>query len=498
MSSRDFKSVIDELWSTFEEIGIEDGYDIVAQATLLLAVRRLDVIHTAAEKKANLTGKPIEDPIFDADNDQLRWSKLKNTDPETMFGLFETDVLQFVRDRGGTFADVIFMIPSPGALSRLVDTVDEISYSNPASNGAVYEYLISKLTTKNSSGGFPTPRHLVNLMVDIADPHPSDVIADPASGTGGFLIAAANYLRERNSEFLLDGKQREHFHRGLFHGFDNDPAFARMSTMNLLLHGIESPDVQRRDSLAAWPEGPGGSTLVLTNPPFSGSIERSALDKDLYRDTKSTKKAPLFVGRVLTLLKPGGRAAVIVPEGVLFGSQTAQVTLRRRLVVEHKLDAVIKVPPASFQPFSATQTSILVFTKTGSGGTERVWFYEIRADGRSLDKKRAPVVDNDLPDLLDRWSTIGDPNSSELQRKRTDQSFFVPRDEIAANNYLLTLSSYQEVPDDSAPTRSPTDILADIRTLNSEIEKDLAAIEELLGDESPEPVHIIRQDEPRG
>jgi len=487
VSSREFKPVIDNLWAAFEEFGIEDGYDIVAQATLLLAVRRLDVLHTAAERKARVTGAPMDNPIFDAETEELRWSRLKNTDPATMFGLFESKVVQFVRERGGTFADAVFTVPSPSALSRLVDLVDKVPYANPQTNGAVYEYLISKITTKNSSGGFPTPRHLVDLMVKMVDPHPTDVIADPASGSGGFLITVANHLRGKYPNLLLDEEQREHFHHRLLHGFDNDPAFARMSTMNLLLHGIEDPDVRRRDSLAPWAGGPGGYSLVLTNPPFNGSVEKSALDNDLYRDVRSTTKAPLFLGRVLTLLQTGGRAAVIVPSGVLFGERKAQVALRKALVDTHKLDAVIRVPPASYEPFSSTQTSVLFFTKIGVGSTNRVWFYDIRADGRSLDKKRAPVGANDLPDLLDRWSTIGEPDSPELQRTRMDQSFFVSRDEIAANNYLLTLSSYQAVPDDSVPTRPPAEILADIRNLNSEIENDLASIEAFLINESPEP-----------
>lgn len=481
MSSSNFKPVIDELWSAFKEIGIEDGYDIVAQATLLLAVRRLDIIHTAAERKANITGEPIKNPIFDAETDHLRWSKLKNTDTTSMFTLFETEIVQFVRERGGTFSDVIFTIPSPSALSRLVDTVDEVPYSSPETNGAVYEYLISKITTKNSAGGFPTPRHLVDLMVRMVAPQPADIIADPASGTGGFLVTAANYLREKYPELLLDEVRRKHFHDELFHGFDNDPAFARMSTMNLLLHGVDHPDVRRRDSIAPMPDEVGSCSLVLTNPPFNGSVEKSALDKDLHRDVKSTTKALLFVGRALSLLQTGGRAALIVPEGVLFGSQKAQVAMRKTLVEDHKLDAVIKVPPAAYEPFSSTQTAILVFTKTGVGGADRVWFYEIRADGRSLDKKRAPVAENDFPDVLARWKTLGDSESPESSRARVDQSFFVPREEIAAKDYILTLNRYRDIPDDAAPTRPPSEILADIKALNAEIDTGVAALEDLLG-----------------
>jgi type I restriction enzyme M protein len=480
MSNSAFKPVIDELWNAFEEIGIEDGYDIVAQTTLLLAVRRLDVIHTAAEKQAHATGKPIENPIFQAGTEELRWSKLKNADAGAMFGLFETKVVQLVRERGGTFSDAVFTIPSPSSLSRLVDLVDRVPYSSPEANGAVYEYLISKITTKNSSGGFPTPRHLIELMVAMVDPQPDDVIADPASGSGGFLVRASTYLRERRPDLLLDQHVREHFGHRLLHAFDNDPAFARMSTMNLLLHGIVAPDVRRRDSLGAMPDDIGQYSLVLTNPPFNGSVERSALDAGLHRDVKSTTKAPLFIGRVLALLRTGGRAAVIVPEGVLFGTKRAQIALRKTLVEDHKLDAVVKVPPAAYEPFSAAQTAILVFTKTGAGGTDRVWFYEIRADGRSLDKKRALVADNDLPDLLARWETLSDPASPESSRTRTEQSFFVPRAEIAANEYALTFGRYRDVPENATPTRSPSEILADIKALNAKIDAGVAELEELL------------------
>lgn len=251
--------------------------------------------------------------------------------------------------------------------------------------------------------------------------------------------------------------------------------------MNLLLLGVESPDVRRQNSLARWDTGDGAHSLVLTNPPFSGSIEKSALDASLYRAVKSTTKAPLFVGRVLSLLKPGGRAAVIVPEGVLSGTQKAQTALRKGLVDDHKLDAVIRVPTAAYQPFSSTHTAILLFTKTGVGGTNRVWFYDVRSDGLSLDKKRAPIVENDLPDVLARWKTLGNPDSPELARTRTDQSFFVPREEIASNDYVLTFGQNRELPQDTAPTRPPREILADIRALNNQISQGLAALEDLLG-----------------
>lgn len=478
--SDDFKRVIDELWAAFEEVGIEDGYDIVAQATLLLAVRRLDVLQTTAENLARRSGVPVESPIFEAHTEELRWSRLKNGEGNSMFTLFESKVVPFLRERGGTFSDVTFTIPSPSALSRLVDLIDKVPYSSPDENGAVYEYLLSKITTKNSSGGFPTPRHLVDLMIKLVDPQPEDRIADLACGSGGFLVRAANHIREMNPGLLLDEASRTHFQRRLLQGYDSDPAFARMATMNLLLHGIETPDVRRRDALMPIAADFGQHSLVITNPPFNGAVEKTTLDKDLHREVKSTRKAPLFVARALSLLQVGGRAAVIVPEGVLFGAKKAQVALRKTLVDGNKLEAVIKVPPAAYQPFSTTQTAILIFTKTGVGGTDRVWFYDIRADGRSLDKKRAPVSANDLPDLLERWATRNSASSSELSRTRSERSFFVPRDEIAANDYHLTLGRYQEPTAGPVVTRAPREILGDIRALNAEIELGVGELERLL------------------
>lgn len=474
------RRVLDELWSAFEEANIEDGYDILEQVTLLLFIRRLDVLQTAAERRARVTGEPLVAAAFDPSQQHLRWSQLKNAHAEDVFTALEQELIPLVRDVGGTMSDVRFTIPTPSALSRIVDLVDKVPYGDPHSNGAVYDYLISKITTKKSTGGFPTPRHLIDLMVEMVAPTPYDVVGDPASGSGGFLVSAANYLRESYPDLRLEAQLRTHHHNEAFHGRDSDSEFARMTEMNLLLHGIDNPDVRRRNSLAPTPDDDRRFTVVFTNPPFNGSIEKSSLDKDLYAATKSTTKAPLFVARVLTMLQPGGRAAVIVPEGVLFGTNKAQVDLRRTLVDEHRLEAVMRVPSSSYQPFSATTTSILLFTKTDVGGTDRVWFYDIRADGRSMDKKRVPVEDNDLPDVLARWKDLANPQSPEYSRARTEQSFVVGRDEIAANDYLLTVSTYAAQVAENIETREPAEVLAEIRGLNAEIDAALTSIEELL------------------
>lgn len=475
------RKVVDDLWAAFEDVGIEDGYDIVEQVTFLLFVRRFDVIQTAAERKARISGADVEAPIFGHDQQELRWSALKNLDGETMFKTVTAQVVPFVQHMGGPMRDVRLTIPTAASLSRIVDLLDQVPFADPATNGGIYEYLLSKISTKNSSGGFPTPRHVIQLMIEMIAPGPTDVLCDPASGTGGFLVAATNRLRAEHSGMLLNETQRTHFHQTMFHGFDNDPAFARMSTLNLLLHGVESPDIQRHDSLTSIYNEVELYTAIITNPPFNGTVEQSSLDKDLARFIKSRTKALLFVGQVLRLLTPGGRAAVIVPDGALFGSTKAHVALRQALIDDNKLDAVIKLPSAAFLPFSSTSAAILLFTKTGSGGTDQVWFYDVRSDGFSLDKKRAPSQDNDLPDVLARWQTLRQPDSPEWERSRTAQSFAVSRDEIAARGYELSINRYAVIDYQQDDARDPQEIVAEIKALNSEIADGIAVFEEMLG-----------------
>ena len=408
----------------------------------------MDVLHAAAKKSAHMTGVSLVNLIFDTETDAIRWSKLKNAAPDTLFELFESKVVQQVHEYGRPMGDARFTIPSPGAPSRMIDLVDKVPYAGPETNGNAYEYFDSKITTKNSSSGFPTPRHLVDLIVKMVDPPPGDIVADPAIESGCFLVAACTYLRKQHPDLFMDALSREHFQRTMFHGIDNDPAFALMANMSLLLRGTINQDSQRKNSLGAIPDELGKFTLVFTNPSFSGSIERFSLDANLYRDVKSAIKAALFIGRVLTLLRPGDRAAVIVPEGVLFGNRRAQIALRKTLVDDHRLDAVVRIPPASHEPFSATRLAILYFTKTGPSGTDDSVVYDVRADGRSLDKKRPRVAENDLPDALARWRSLETRRVWNSRVERIEQSFFAPRQEVTSNDFLLTLSQYEQ------PTRA--------------------------------------------
>lgn len=479
----ELKSKINNVWDAFWSGGISNPLEVIEQITYLLFIRRLDDIQTLAEKKARITGTAIATPVFLPGQSHMRWSQLKNASPEVMHKTIAVDVFPFLRNMGdGTtysehMKDARFTIPTPALLSKVVDMLDDIPMADRDTNGDLYEYLLSKLASAGVNGQFRTPRHVIDLMVKMTAPQPTDEICDPACGTAGFLVAAAEYVRETHSAALLDAAQRSHFHRSMFHGYDFDNVMLRIGSMNMLMHGIESPDIRYRDSLS---EGAAADaekyTLILANPPFAGSLDYESTAKDLQRTVKTKKTELLFLALFLKLLKPGGRAAVIVPDGVLFGSSTAHKALRKTLVEDQKLDAVIKLPSGVFRPYAGVSTAMLFFTKTNSGGTEDVWFYDVRADGLSLDDKRNPVEANDLPDVLARWQTI----DAEKSRARTDQSFLVPKADIVAQGYDLSLNRYKEVVHDEVEHRAPLDIIADIERLDAEIAAELAELKAML------------------
>ncbi|MGB0125346.1 MAG: class I SAM-dependent DNA methyltransferase [Silvibacterium sp.] len=391
--------------------------------------------------------------------------------------------------------DARFTIPTPALLAKVVDLIDHVPMDDRDTKGDVYEYMLGKLSSSGQNGQFRTPRHIIRLMVELAAPTPKDVLCDPAAGTCGFLMVTGEYLRDHHAELFADSKLNRHFHHGLFHGFETDAAMLRIGSMNMMLHGVENPDVQRRDSLAQDHSGEEEKyTLVLANPPFAGSLDHENVAKDLQRVVKTKKTELLFLALFVRLLKPGGRAAVIVPDGVLFGSSTAHKTLRKLLVEDQKLDAVISLPGGAFRPYAGVSTAILLFTKTNSGGTDNVWFYDVEADGWSLDDKRQPLLDadklgpsprqpltreehakNNFPDAVARWQRR---DGSERERPRTAQSFCVPKAEIAENNYDLSLNRYKQMVYEEFAHVPPKQILAELMELEREIE---AGLKELKG-----------------
>jgi type I restriction enzyme M protein len=374
--------------------------------------------------------------------------------------------------------DARFTIPTAALLSKVVDMLDDIPMVDRDTNGDLYEYLLSKIASAGVNGQFRTPRHIIKLMVAMTAPEPTDEICDPACGTAGFLVAASEYIRQTHPAALTDATQRRHFHRSMFHGYDFDSTMLRIGSMNMLLHGIEAPDIRYRDSLSEGASAVGEKyTLVLANPPFAGSLDYESTSKDLQRVVKTKKTELLFLALFLKLLKPGGRAAVIVPDGVLFGSSNAHKSLRKTLVEDQKLDAVVKLPSGVFRPYAGVSTAILFFTKTNSGGTDEVWFYDVRADGFSLDDKRSPVPANDLTDVLNRWAAR---TTTEPDLARTGRSFTVPKSDIVAQGYDLSVNRYKELVRDEVEHRSPLEIIADIEALEDEVAKGLSDLKAML------------------
>jgi type I restriction enzyme M protein len=512
MISGEIKSQIDRIWDSFWSGGISNPLEIIEQITYLLFLRRLDDLHTLEENKANQLKQPIQRRIFPEGEDEkkrpyddLRWSKFKHFTASEMFTVVNDHVFPFLRSLGGddsTYAhhmkDARFTIPTAALLSKVVDLLDGVPMEERDTKGDLYEYMLGKIASAGQNGQFRTPRHIIQLMVELMAPSPGDVICDPASGTCGFLVMANEYLRKHNPEILRDTKLKEHFHHQMFHGFDFDNTMLRIGSMNMLLHGVENPDIRYKDSLAQEHSGDEEAyTLVLANPPFAGSLDYENTAKDLLEIVKTKKTELLFLALFLRLLKPGGRAAVIVPDGVLFGSSKAHKELRRVLVEEQKLDGVISLPGGVFKPYAGVSTAILLFTKTNSGGTDSVWFYDLKADGWSLDDKRSPLLSedklgvvptialteeehlkNNLPDVLSRWQLR---NKTEGDRSRTDQSFCVPKADIAAQGYDLSLNRYKEVIHEEIDHLPPSEILINLARLEAEIQQGMRELENILG-----------------
>ncbi len=502
MITGDLKNKIDAVWNSFWSGGISNPLEVIEQITYLLFIKRLDDLHTLEENKAARLKKAMEKRIFPEGKDtkkrsyeDYRWSKFKNFSPADMHTVVSEHIFPFMRTMGGessTYSKHMegarFTIPSPGLLSKVVDLLDTIPMESRDIKGDLYEYMLGKIASAGQNGQFRTPRHIIELMVYIIEPGPQDIMCDPAGGTCGFPVAVNEYIRKFHPEALRDPKLKKHFHENMFHAFDFDNTMLRIGSMNLLLHGIENPDIRYKDSLSQEHSGDEEfCTLILTNPPFAGSLDYENTAKDLLSIVKTKKTELLFLALFIKLLKTGGRAAVIVPDGVLFGSSNAHQSIRKILVEEQKLEAVISLPGGVFKPYAGVSTAILIFTKTNSGGTDHIWFYDMQSDGFSLDDKRSLLLSedklgvspetplsktehekNNLPDILKRWK---EKNSSERKRPRTAQSFCVPKDEIQKQGYDLSINRYKEVVHEEIVHRHPNEILASLSKIETEIEK---------------------------
>ena len=479
------KSIIDRIWTNFWEGGVTNPLTVIEQITYLLFIKGLDDIDIAHEKSDHMLGIKTK-RIFDEKHQECRWSIFKNYPAEKMYRIVGEDVFPFIKslsnNKNSGYAkymeDAIFIIPTPIMLQRVVTAIDKLKMKDRDTKGDVYEYLLSKLSTAGTNGQFRTPRHIIRMMVELMKPTPEDIIVDPAAGSAGFLVEAGEYLRNNRNDLFLTENLKEHFNNTMFYGFDMDRTMLRIGAMNLMQHGIENPNISYKDSLSEDNEDNSKYTLVLANPPFKGSIDSERTSKDLLNVTKTKKTELLFLALFLRILRTGGRAASIVPDGVLFGSSNAHKAIRKEIIEKHKLEAIISMPSCVFKPYAGVSTAIMIFTKTGDGGTDKVWFYDMTADGFSLDDQRQPVKENDIPDIIKRFNNRN--SKEEQERKRTEKSFFVYKEEIVENDYDLSINKYKEIVVEKKEYEDPKVILKRVIDMENELQQKLKELEEIL------------------
>lgn len=500
MVTGELRNKIDALWDAFAAGGLVNPLEVIEQVTYLIFIHDLDVSDTMREKESIMLGLPFQS-IFagkikvgerEQDGRNLKWSVFHDFPAQRMYSVMQEWVFPFIKnlhgDKDSAYSkymdDAIFKVPTPLLLSKVVDALDDIFLLMEQAKeldirGDVYEYLLSKIAQSGLNGQFRTPRHIIRMMVELMEPSADDMICDPACGTSGFLVAAGEYLKERRKEEIFyDKEKRDHYMNGMFHGYDMDRTMLRIGAMNMMTHGVENPFIEYRDSLSEQNADKDKYSLILANPPFKGSLDAEAVSGDLLKVCKTKKTELLFLALFVRMMKVGGRCACIVPDGVLFGSSKAHKDIRRELLENQRLEAVISMPSGVFKPYAGVSTGILIFTKTNHGGTDQVWFYDMQADGFSLDDKRSPVNENDIPDIIERFHN----REGEKERERTEKSFFVSKQEIVDNEYDLSVNKYKRmeyVPVEYPPTE---EILEQIFELDRQIGAELEELKEMLAE----------------
>ncbi len=493
------KNKIDSMWDVFAAGGLSNPLEVIEQVTYLMFIHDLDSTDNTRAKESAMLGLPYQSIFAEKvqvgdriiDGTQLKWSVFRDFPADRMYSIMQEWVFPFIKtlhgDKNSAYSkymdDAIFKLPTPLMLSKVVDALDGIydlmnEMQTADIRGDVYEYLLEKIAKSGLNGQFRTPRHIIRMMVEIVDPSSDEMICDPACGTSGFLITAAEYLREQKKEEILYNKEKkDHYMNHMFHGYDMDRTMLRIGAMNMMTHGIENPFIEYRDSLSDQNMDKDKYSLILANPPFKGSLDAESVSGDLLKVCKTKKTELLFLALFLRMLKVGGRCACIVPDGVLFGSSTAHKAIRKEIVENQRLEAVISMPSGVFKPYAGVSTAILIFTKTEHGGTDHVWFYDMEADGFSLDDKRSPIAENDIPDIVERFKN----REKEMDRKRTDKSFMVPKQEIVDNEYDLSINKYKQI--EYTPVEYPptSEIMANIREIEMEIGKEMDELEKMLG-----------------
>lgn len=500
MMTGELRNKIDSLWDTFAAGGLVNPLDVIEQITYLMFIRDLDDTDNLRAKESEMLGLPFKSMFAGevtigerrVDGRQLKWSVFRDYPAGQMYSVMQEFVFPFIKNLDGKkdsayskyMDDAIFKLPTPLLLSKVVDALDEIYTMMSKSDdkdvrGDVYEYLLNKIAKSGLNGQFRTPRHIIDMMVELMKPTPDEIICDPACGTSGFLVSSGEYLKENYKQEIFFNKQKkDHYMNHMFYGFDMDRTMLRIGAMNMMTHGVESPCIEYRDSLSDQNQDKDKYSLVLANPPFKGSLDYDIVSADLLKVCKTKKTELLFLTLFLRMLKVGGRCACIVPDGVLFGSSKAHKSIRKEIVEGNRLEAVISMPSGVFKPYAGVSTGILIFTKTGHGGTDNVWFYDMQADGLSLDDKRSPVAENDIPDIIERFHSL----DKETDRARTEKSFLVPKQEIVDNDYDLAINKYKKI--EYVPVEYPStqEIMADLHELEMKITAGLTELEEMLNE----------------
>ena len=499
------RTKIDAIWQGMWDNGMADAKTNITQITYLLFIKMLD--DAQIKKEANARGLGVklkhaifpdgiyktetlsDGSVFEIKYEDLRWHNFVHFSTEKMFHIVKDYVFTFISELhssdGSAFSrfmsKINLAIQNGKILEKVVRGLDdeELNLDNRELMGDVYEYLLSKLAVNGTNGQFRTPRHIIRMMVELMDPAADEVICDPACGTAGFLVSAGDYLKEkRREEIFYNREKKDHYMNHMFFGYDMDRTMLRIGAMNMMTHGVDNPYIEYRDSLSDQNPDKNKYSLILANPPFKGSLDSDTVSADLLKVCKTKKTELLFIALFLRMLKTGGRCACIVPEGVLFGSSSAHKAIRKSLIEDNILQAVISMPSGVFKPYAGVSTAVLIFTKTEHGGTDKVWFYDMQADGFSLDDKRTPIAENDIPDIVARFKNL----AAEEDRARTEKSFLVPKAEIVENDYDLSINKYKKTeykPVEYAPT---TQIMAELNELEIDITAGLAELEDLLGE----------------
>ena len=500
MITGEMKNKVDSIWDTIWTGGITSPVTVLEQITYLMFMKLLDDNQLKQEASANALGVPLakkvfqdgiciisENPHVETEYKNLRWNVFHNFEPGEMLTNIQMYVFPFIKTIGEGkdtafsryMKDTVFLIPTAKVLAKVVDGIDAMDMNNKDIMGDVYEYLLGKMAANGENGQFRTPRHIINMIVELMQPTLSDKVLDPAMGSAGFLLSSAAYVSEHQKKELMNSDNMKYFKTGMFAGFDTDQSMLRIGAMNMMLHGVEEPNIMYQDSLSGDNTEREAYTLIMANPPFTGSVFEEEISKDLLALCKTRKTELLFMALFTKMLKIGGRCASIVPDGVLFGSSSAHKALRKELVDNQQLVAVISMPSGVFKPYAGVSTAVLIFVKTNSGGTEDVWFYDMKADGYSLDDKRSPISENDIPEVIERFKNL----DKEKVRERTEKSFLVPKQEIVDNGYDLSINKYKKTEYKAVEYPPTSEILAELRNLEKQIAKEMDELEALLSGE---------------